>query len=300
LRRTFESLARQSAHAAEIVIVDASDDGQTERVCRLPPYGMTSCVLYQRAISLGAATQRNQGVEAVSQPVIWFVDDDVVFEPECVARLYAALGSDCRIGGVSAMVTNQLYLPPSRVSRLLYALLNGGNCSTYAGRCFGPALNLLPEDRDDLPDVVSVEWLNTTCTMYRREALPTPAFDAHFTAYTRIGQADLEDLVLSLIVGKRWKLANARTARIFHDSQPGSHKSSSTVLAERELINRHYVMTRILGRNQFTDYLKLGLFQAFYIAASARSPAGLRDLPAVLRGKLRGVRRIISNSAVRK
>jgi len=35
-----------------------------------------------------AAVQRNQGLARASQPVIWFFDDDILFEPECVARLW--------------------------------------------------------------------------------------------------------------------------------------------------------------------------------------------------------------------
>ena len=154
-----------------------------------------------------------------------------------------------------------------RIRRLLYAVLDGGSCPTYAGRCLGPALNPVPEDRDDLPDVVVVEWLNTTCMMYRREALPTPAFDAHFTGYSM-----MKDLALSLTVIKRWKLANARTARIFHDSQQGSHKSSSTMVAEMELVNRHYVTTQVLGQQRPIHYVKLAVWELFTLAGASRGP----------------------------
>jgi len=58
--------------------------------------------------------------------------------------------------------------------------------------------------------------------MYRREAIPSPPFPEHFSGYSM-----MEDLTLSLVVGRKWKLANARTARIYHDSQPGTHKSNS-------------------------------------------------------------------------
>src|SRR4030081_113783 len=118
--------------------------------------------------------------------------------------------------------------------------MSGKREVSYPGSVLGPAVNLLPEDREDLPEVVPVEWLNTTCTLYRREALPDPPFHDHFNGYSL-----MEDLTLSLTVGRRWKLANARTARIYHDSQPGTHKSDPALLAEMQLINRHFVMTRI-------------------------------------------------------
>jgi hypothetical protein len=148
----------------------------------------------------------------------------------------------------------------------------------------GPAVNLLPEDRENLPEVVPVEWLNTTCTLYRREALPSPPFDSVFTGYSM-----MEDLTLSLRVGKKWKLANARTARIFHDSQPGSHKSDPVALAEMELVNRYYVMTQVMGNRRFRDFVRLFLWEAFQLSACAVASQSRPTLPALWRGKWRGL-----------
>jgi len=160
---------------------------------------------------------------------------------------------------------------------------------SYAGRVLGPAVNLLPEDSDDLPEIVPVEWLNTTCTLYRREALPDPPFPDHFTGYSL-----MEDLTLSLTVGKCWKLANARTARIYHDSQPGTHKSDPALLAKMQLINRHFVMTRILGRDGFSDYVKLVLFELFSVASSLQSRSGRATVALGLWGRVEALRRMVT------
>jgi len=160
---------------------------------------------------------------------------------------------------------------------------------SYAGRVLGPAVNLLPEDRDDLPEVVPVEWLNLGCTFYRRQALPDPPFLSHFTDYSL-----MEDLALSLTAGRCWKLANVRTARIYHDSQPGTHKSDPAQLAEMQLVNRHFVMTRILGRNRFSDYLKLAIFEFFSLASSLQSGSGRATLTRAFRGRLGAVRRMVT------
>jgi glycosyltransferase involved in cell wall biosynthesis len=287
LRRTLESLAAQSAQPAQVIVVDASDDASTRAfsVDALIP-GLASAVSWQAAEALGAASQRNQGVRACSQPVIGFMDDDILFEPMCFARLWSALDSDRGLGGVNAMITNQRYQAPGRISRLIFRLMAGRAQVSYAGHVLGPAVNLLPEDRDDLPEVVPVEWLNTTCTLYRREALPDPPFPSQFHGYSL-----MEDLALSLTVGKRWPLANARTARIFHDSQPGTHKSDPAAVAEMQLVNRHYVMTRILGRNRIADYLKLILFELFSIASSLRSGSGRATVGLALRGRVGALRR---------
>jgi glycosyltransferase involved in cell wall biosynthesis len=289
LRRALESLADQSAHPAELIVIDGSDDASTRALCMDQSIArLASKVLWQLAEVRGVADQRNQGVGACSQPVIGFMDDDILFQPHCFARLWSALQSDPRLGGVNAMITNQQYLAPGLVSRFIFRVMAGRAESSYAGRVLGPAVNLLPEDRDELPEVVPVEWLNTTCTLYRREALPDPPFPAHFRGYSL-----MEDVALSLTVGKRWKLANARTARIYHDSQPGTHKSDPRVLAEMHLVNRYYVMTKILRRNRFSDYLKLVLFELFSVASSLRSPSGRASIVSSLRGRIGAFRRMV-------
>ena len=137
------------------------------------------------------------------------------------------------------------------------------------------------------PATKYVDWLNTTCTLYRREALPTPPFPPHFTGYSM-----MEDLTLSLVVGRQWSLANARTARIFHDTQPGSHKSDPARLAEMGLVNRHYVMTQVLHRRSVADYLRMFVWHAFCHVAALRSSAMRKDLPRRLLGEWHAIRTI--------
>src|SRR5688572_5812580 len=178
------------------------------------------------------------------------------------------------------MIVNQRYQSPGLVSRGLFRTLNGKSELSYAGKCIGPALNILPEDAPGLPEIVEVEWLSTTCTIYRKEALPKPAFDEHFTGYSF-----MEDVALSLVVGKKWKLANARTARIYHDSQTADYKADKSALAKMQLVNRHYVMTKVLRRNKFSDYAKLALLEAFGVVTPLVRLSALRKLPAVIWGK---------------
>ncbi|HEY0321713.1 MAG TPA: glycosyltransferase family A protein [Pyrinomonadaceae bacterium] len=288
--RMLRSLAAQSAQPLEMIVVDASDGQETAKMCEGKIEGLATRIEYHRADEAGAATQRNQAIAHATQGAVLFLDDDIVFEPDCIARLWQALESDARMGGVNAMITNQRYFPPGQLSRTLFRVLDGRAQESYAGRCIGPAFNLLPEDREDLPEVVPVEWLNTTCTLYRREALPEPLFDSHFAGYSL-----MEDLALSLHVGRKWKLANARLAKIFHDSQPGAHKDNAAAMSRMELVNRHYVMTRVLGRQSFSDYLKLGLFETFGIVTSLTSIGAWRTLPAVLLGKLAAMGSVLTN-----
>jgi len=295
LLRTFESLVQQAIQPREILVVDAGDDASTHQVCTRVFDGLTANIRWQKASTVGAARQRNQGMQQVTQPFVWFFDDDILLDPHCVERLWKAISSDQQLGGVSAMIKNQNYGMPGAVSRFMFQWMNGKHEPTYSGRVIGPAVNLLPEDRDDLPDVVPVEWLNTTCTMYRREALPLPPFDSHFKGYSL-----MEDVALSLKVAQAgWKLANVRTARIYHDSQSGEHKNSSTARAEMEFANRYYVMTEVLQRQGVRDYLKLFAFEGFNLLSLMWSRDGFRSFWATLKGKARAVWKLVSKNRLR-
>jgi hypothetical protein len=189
------------------------------------------------------------------------------------------------------MIVNQRYQPPGLVSRILFTLMHGRREKSFAGRVIGPAINLLPEDREDLPEIVPVQWLNLGCTLYRREALPSPPFDSVFVGYSM-----MEDLTLSLRVGRHWKLANARTARIFHDSQPGDYKADVRALAAMELVNRHYVMTKICERRGVAAYLRLWLWELFQLFVTCARSASRSKAWAMCRGQFDGLRQICGKS----
>jgi glycosyltransferase involved in cell wall biosynthesis len=288
LRATIESLSRQSKQPAEIIIIDASDGVETQELCKSKIQGLHSAIKYLKAVTIGAASQRNEGIAVAHFDYIFFMDDDLLFEPYCLERLFTAIQSDPNLGGVNAMITNQKYHPPGRVSQLLFRYLNGKRLESYAGKCLGPVMNLLPEDREDLPEVVAVEWLNTGCTIYKRESLPNPPFPNFFTGYSMF-----EDVTISMTVGRSWKLANARTAKVYHDSQPGEYKKSLLTLSKMELVNRYYVTTRILNRKGIKNMLKLVATEIYKVSAYLQSFQGIGKLPLVIAGKLAGIVEII-------
>ncbi len=170
----------------------------------------------------------------------------------------------------------------------MYRVMSGKNLATYAGKCIGPAWNLLPEDKDYLPECNEVEWLNTTCTMYKMDALPDPAFDGHFKGYSL-----MEDLALSLQVAKKYKLYNVRNARIFHDSQPGDHKNSIMAISRMELVNRYYIMVNLLNRKKISDYFKLMLFELFGITIVLTTAKGWKNLVPATAGKFLAIGTIL-------
>ncbi len=294
LGKMLASLWAQEAVPSEVVVVDASTkqalgDRPSSEFGRAPQGVVVKHLL---STASGSAAQRNEGVLASSQPVLGFMDDDIQFEPACIERLWAALHAAPEVGGANAMIMNQQYHEPGVASRVVYRLL-GGVGPDYAGQIFGPAVNLLPADREGMPEVVPVGWLNTTCTIYRREALPNPPFASFFTGYSM-----MEDAALSLVVSRRWKLLNARTARIHHDSQAGEHKADPAEIACMAVVNRDFVARRILGRKGLRYWLELAIWGAFQFAATAPAARRSGKSRAALKGTLRGYFNVITGNTL--
>ncbi len=284
LRRTLQSFSEQNCQPTEIIVIDGSDDDLSLQIIGNGVVNLWSNIVYAKASVLGAASQRNQGCELAKFSFILFTDDDIFLEPHCLERLWNAISNPDEVGGVSAMITNQKYLPMGRFSSAIAAFLLGRRMNSYAGKLIPPGWGMLPEDRDNLAEVVEVEWLNTTATIYKSKVLPSPPFDLHFKGYSL-----MEDVALSAIVAKKWKLMNARTARIYHDSQTGDHKRNVFAMSRMELVNRHYIMVQILERRSIVDYFKLLILEAFGLLSLFRGFTSLRTLPAVLGGKIMAI-----------
>lgn len=265
LERTLNSIGEQNYQPYEILVIDASLDDKTFKVCNKYKMVSKSKLIYCQAIIEGAASQRSQGIDLSTTPFIFFMDDDIILYPFCIMFLWDFIQTNMEIGGVNAMITNQRYHSPGTITRIFYRMLHGKKLISYAGLCFGPAWNILPEDKEGLPIFQEVQWLNTTCTLYRKIALPNPPFTNHFKGYSL-----MEDLTLSLIVGRLWKLYNVRKAKIFHDSQPGAHKDDIQEMEKMELMNRFYVMTNIMGRRRILDYWKLLILELFMLLSSPK------------------------------
>ena len=282
LLKTLSTVAIQSVQPFEVIVVDASEKDETSIVCQKGIEGLQSKLVYVKALVMGAATQRNQGIALSSQPFIAFMDDDVYLEANCFHLLWNAINSAPDIGGVNALVTNQQFHPIGKVSRIVYSsFATKKELDSLEGRTIGPSVNFLCSEHN-VNELIPVDWLNLGLTIYRRVALPEPVFDPHF-----IGYSYMEDAALSFVVKRNWKLYTVRDARLFHDSQPGDHKSDAGVLAEMELVNRYYIMTQILHKTSLKHKFQFLIFQTFFFIASGGLLNG-----KMWKGKLKGIRKI--------
>lgn len=287
LKNTLRSLAAQSRLPEEIVIVDGAPAPGVEEVVEACRRELGLNVVYGRTKPPSAAVQRNLGVDKASGDVILFLDDDAYPEPDCLAKMIRVFEEDStsRVGGVGVLIRNQLCPPPSPRAKLWFDFLADERRESYSGMIIGPAIAIGPEPTNN-GDIVRVEWLSSTCTAYRRLALPQGVFDSRFHGYSY-----MEDVDLSVRVARRFDLVVHTGAYIFHDTQPSQFKRPY-LRAKMVVENRYYVMTTTLGRNTASHHFRFLASLAVNQMTSLRDVRRPRDLVQwfqTLGGTIRGL-----------
>jgi GT2 family glycosyltransferase len=247
-------------------------------------------LLYQRSVLASSAVQRNRGAEASQGHLIFFLDDDVVLEPDFIAEIVRVFEDDTEgtVGGVSGTIHDTIPAPPSRLNLFLLRLLGGHGEGNYAGQLVGPAISFFPEDR--LNCVQGAEWLNAGGVAYRREIFLSERFWESFSGYSF-----LEDVHLSARVGRKYRLLNTTRARLVHRALGANSHTDWAEFGESMIMNRHAVTMHVLERRRLRDYARLFGYELLYCTAGQiKNPTRpWRANLQLLRGKLRGVGKLL-------
>ncbi len=262
LAEALASVALQTHPPTAIIVVDASTDEATTRLCqqwqnRLP-------IRRLPAHAPSAARQRNDGAKLVETPLVGFMDDDVVLPPATLQKLAEPFASD-QTGAVAGRIVGLSHRVPRGLVWLYYRCQAGYSHPHYGGRVIGPAINLLPAFDAETTPLIAAEWLNSTLVLYRRDLFERERFPS-FEGYSF-----LEDAHLSYRVGQTHRLYFHKDAPYVHNSQPSSVKADRRALA-RMIVRHQRLMARdVLGLRGFTLTWKLSLHRLFQTIAVLRS-----------------------------
>ena len=286
LRATLGTLAKQTKPPLEVIVVDSSPDGRTAEVVRDCSADSGLDLRYFHVAQPSAAGQRNLGVDQSQGEIVVFVDDDVDLCPAFLDEVTAPIRNDTtnRVAGVSGRITNQGYSQPSGLNWLLLAICLGNFRQSWAGQLVGPAVNFLPDGQ--APETHRVEWLFTTGTAYRKDVFQQYRFGSNFTGYSFA-----EDVHLSARIGRDWILLNAPKAYFYHFDMGGQTHTDWAALGESMVVNRHAIMTEVLGRSGLGAECRLAAYELIYGSLAWLASQGLahqQRFRALFSGKLRG------------
>jgi GT2 family glycosyltransferase len=252
LRLMLESLAGQTELPAQVVLVDASENNDTEQL--IQTLSLPFPVTYLRSSLRSSARQRNEGATKVSTPLIAFMDDDIVLESETMARLLSVFaGSEARqVGGIAGRIRGSSHPQPKGLLWWYYRLQAGYADQTFGARLFGAAINTFPcfEVQTGL---IPAEWLSSTCVVYWTDLFLRerfPEFD---------GYSFMEDVHLSARIAKTHRLYFDSEAAYDHFSQPTDFKRSHGAFAAAAIRNRQIVARDVMDQHGF------GLFWRFFL-----------------------------------
>jgi GT2 family glycosyltransferase len=212
LRRCLESVGKQERRPDEILVVDASPDGETESSLKSDERvaGIAPRLRYYRVAEAkrGLTRQRNFALRRAAYDLVAFLDDDVVLEASCLAemeRVHRDLGD--RVVGVGALVANNAREPGLlwRVRRLLH-IVGALKPGTYARSGLS-----IPWFAGRVEGLAEGDWLPGCAMMWKTAEARDIGFHEGFAGY-----AQGEDLDFSLRARRRGALVMASGARVQH------------------------------------------------------------------------------------
>lgn len=297
LGRFVDSLASSSLTPDELIIADASPDDLTERLLRTHPalLRVAGRVRYFRLgeSMRGLTRQRNFALRQVRTDLVAFFDDDIVLEPDCLARLeevHRRLGS--AVVGVGALIQDQIG-SPSILWRLMRALRMMPNLQP--GRYHRSGISTPWVVTPSNGDLMAGDWLPGGATMWRTAAAREVGFNEQFEGY---GQG--EDLEFSLRVRAHGALYMAGSARVQHLHEPEG-RSDPIRAGYMALHNRYEIHRRALPDRTSRDvawFVYAFSLDSLLLARNLLRPRRWGWVLGQWRGRFRAARDLLS--AVRR
>lgn len=271
------SLAAQTRLPAEVLVVDASDDDASRRVVEI----CAATAPLRRVRSLrtapGLTRQRNAGVEAATGDVVTFLDDDVVLEPDYLARILELFEVDPALAGAEGAVATPSLGGRRRLANLFrHAFLMNALGRGRGVRRSGFVIY------DPWPRTVQPVTSLVGCNMsYRAEVFRRFRFDEWFDGYGLF-----EDQDFSWRVGRAHRLVQTPHARLEHRLSPAS-RAKLPALHEMTAVNHFYFVRKNLPDTPLTwlCFLWSELGELVSVLKTGDRPA--------IAGKLRGYRRVL-------
>lgn len=187
LRVLLSSILKQTTLPKEVIIVDDSDNDQTEKLAKQMKAAFTEKEIplkYLRGGGESVVQARNIGIDSSTGEIHCSVDDDVVLDKDYIENILSVYRSHPEAAGVAGHMEN-LYL--SGLSNAVNTVF--GFFSTEPDRCrVFPTGTSYPVP---LTRVINCEWLSGTNCSYRKAVLANFRWDENLKKYSLCDDMDI-------------------------------------------------------------------------------------------------------------
>jgi len=246
LKRFLNSLAAQDRRPDELIIVDASDNSETDEMLRQLPTitGLADRILYARVSGVlkGITHQRNFALRLVSTDLVAFFDDDVELLPHCLREMERVhREAEEPVAGVGAFMRNQAW-PLSESWTWRTRLRLGLVPNLQPGRYYRSGISI-PWNVPEPGGLIEGDWLPGCAMMWKTAVARATSFYEGFEGY-----AQGEDLEFSLRARAHGKLLVSGAAQVIHfyevNGRPMPFDRGHMAVYNRYLIHRRALPER--------------------------------------------------------
>lgn len=275
LAKAIESLFRQTILPYELIVVDASDNDQTEELINQMKDSSPFRIEYLHTRP-GLTYQRNRGTEKAVGDIIHFIDDDVVLNPDYLKELDAIFSNprNTRVAGAGGTIVNTPRLPRYVVFLKKAFMLNHnygtGRLQPSGYVAFGYNSNFRKPRRVNIL---------CGCCAYKRGTLQKYRFDENLPGY-----ALQEDMDFSYRVSRKHELLFVPSAKLFHNVSPVTRTERATYFYYY-LYNHFYLSFKNLPRT--LDHIAAFWYSHFAATLGSIGIAALKRSAQPILGALR-------------
>lgn len=221
VRRVLTSICSQSRQPEQIIVVDASDNNSTGKVCKEIADQFAGRLEYYHA-EKGLTKQRNFGIEKANGDIIGFFDDDVVLDRTYLQEICRVFSNDTAgtIGGATGYIYSSSSLSRQSIIKRCLWKFRDSLCEV---RYLYKYYNILAMPDESFEEDIELKHVSGCNMFFRREIFQHLKFDLWYEGYG-LG----EDRDFGLRVSKRWRIIGVGRARLHHlverSSRPNRYK----------------------------------------------------------------------------
>jgi GT2 family glycosyltransferase len=250
LRRFLDSLAAQDRRPDELIIIDASEDSQTDLMLRWLPTidTLAGRFLYAHVSGVlkGITHQRNFALRLVTTDLVAFFDDDIELLPHCLREMERVhREAEEPVAGVGAFMRNQAW-PLSESWTWRTRLRLGLVPDLQPGRYYRSGISI-PWNVPNPNGLIEGDWLPGCAMMWKTLIARATGFYEGFEGY-----AQGEDLEFSLRARAHGKLLVSGDAQVIHfyesNGRPAPFKRGHMAV-----YNRYQIHRRVLPMRSWRD-----------------------------------------------